>query len=60
MGKPADVNDKDDKGQPSRWPFDPMQPGDHEPMRAPEEIERAQKDADARGIRNTTPKGGRR
>lgn len=26
-----------------RWPFDPMQPGDHEPARLPEELERVQK-----------------
>lgn len=26
-----------------RWPFDPMQPGDHEPARPPEELERVQK-----------------
>ncbi|HYX66661.1 MAG TPA: hypothetical protein VE935_20770 [Burkholderiales bacterium] len=26
-----------------RWPFDPMQPGDHEPARLPEEQERIQK-----------------
>lgn len=25
------------------WPFDPMQPGDHEPARRPEELERIQK-----------------
>jgi hypothetical protein len=25
------------------WPFDPMQPGDHEPARLPEELERVQK-----------------
>ena len=23
-----------------RWPFDPMQPGDHEPVRLPEGLER--------------------
>lgn len=23
----------------ARWPFDPMQPGDHEPARRPEELE---------------------
>ena len=23
--------------QPAKWPFDPMQPGDHEPVRIPEE-----------------------
>jgi hypothetical protein len=27
----------------ARWPFDPMQPGDHEPARLPEELERVQK-----------------
>jgi hypothetical protein len=26
-----------------RWPFDPLQPGDHEPARLPEELERVQK-----------------
>jgi hypothetical protein len=31
-----------DKSQ-DRWPFDPMQPGDHEPARKPEEVQRAQK-----------------
>ena len=31
-----------DKPQ-ERWPFDPMQPGDHEPTRQPEELERVQK-----------------
>jgi hypothetical protein len=25
-----------EKPQPAKWPFDPMQPGDHEPVRAPE------------------------
>lgn len=29
--------------EPDRWPFDPMQPGDHEPARLPEELERVQK-----------------
>jgi len=39
------MNPKDDKPAPqgARWPFDPMQPGDHEPVRLPEELERAQK-----------------
>ena len=27
----------------SRWPFDPLQPGDHEPARVPQEAERIQK-----------------
>jgi hypothetical protein len=31
------------KQQPARWPFDPMQPGDHEPVRLPEELARVQK-----------------
>ena len=31
-----------EKEQP-RWPFDPMQPGDHEPVRLPESIEHPQK-----------------
>ena len=26
-----------------RWPFDPLQPGDHEPARVPEEAQRVQK-----------------
>jgi hypothetical protein len=26
-------------GRPNRWPFDPMQPGDHEPVRLPEHLE---------------------
>lgn len=31
-----------DKTQ-ERWPFDPLQPGDHEPARLPEELERVRK-----------------
>ncbi len=31
----------------ARWPFDPMQPGDHEPARLPEELERVQKQTGA-------------
>jgi hypothetical protein len=27
------------KPQPARWPFDPMQPGDHEPVRIPQKDE---------------------
>ena len=30
-----------------RWPFDPMQPGDHEPVQLPEELERVQKQTGA-------------
>ena len=40
------MNPKQDKQKPpqgARWPFDPMQPGDHEPVRLPEELERMQK-----------------
>jgi len=33
--------------QEARWPFDPMQPGDHEPVRLPEELERVQKQTGA-------------
>jgi hypothetical protein len=25
--------------QPAKWPFDPMQPGDHEPVRIPQKDE---------------------
>jgi hypothetical protein len=28
---PASASDKD------KWPFDPMQPGDHEPVRIPDD-----------------------
>jgi len=31
----------------ARWPFDPMQPGDHEPVRLPEELARVQKQTGA-------------
>ena len=48
MGKPANVGDKPkQKAQPARWPFDPMQPGDHEPVRMPEEVKRVQKQTGA-------------
>ena len=30
--KPVEGN----KPKPAKWPFDPMQPGDHEPVPAPE------------------------
>ena len=51
MGKQADVKPK----EPPRWPFDPMQPGDHEPVRPPEELKRVQKQTGA-GTRKTQPK----
>jgi hypothetical protein len=44
MGKQANVKEK---AQPARWPFDPMQPGDHEPVRLPEELGRVQKQTGA-------------
>jgi hypothetical protein len=47
MGKPPMTEKRNDKDDPrkgaGRWPFDPMQPGDHEPVRLPEELERLQK-----------------
>lgn len=60
MGKQANLKDQEKKGQPSRWPFDPMQSGDHEAVRAPEDIERIQEDAGIEGERNRSPKGDRR
>ena len=60
MGKQANLKHQEKKGQPARWPFDPMQPGDHEAVRAPEDIERIQEDAGIEGERNRSPKGDRR
>jgi hypothetical protein len=40
----------------ARWPFDPMQPGDHEPVQLPEELERVQKQTGA-GDRKLPPPG---
>jgi hypothetical protein len=37
------VEKRPQDGQP-RWPFDPLQPGDHEPVRLPEDLERLQKE----------------
>jgi hypothetical protein len=45
MGKPSAV--KPEAPQPARWPFDPLQPGDHEPVQLPEELERVQKQTGA-------------
>lgn len=44
MGRPP-VKQDDQTGQKGKphWPFDPMQPGDHEPVKLPEELERIQK-----------------
>jgi len=47
-GKPDDTNQR------ARWPFDPLQPGDHEPARLPEELERVQKQTG--GGHDTHPK----
>ena len=44
MGKTSTVKDKP---QTARWPFDPLQPGDHEPVRLPKELERVQKQTGA-------------
>lgn len=32
-----------EEGSAARWPFDPLQPGDHEPARMPDEAGRVQK-----------------
>jgi hypothetical protein len=33
--------DRDKEGRPAnRWPFDPMQPGDHEPAHLPDHLEK--------------------
>ena len=49
MGKQTNLKSKalKSKAQPARWPFDPMQPGDHEPVRLPEELSRVQKQTGA-------------
>ena len=54
MGKPPAVDEG--KPQPARWPFDSTQPGDHEPARLPEAVERVQKQTGA-GRKNPTPQG---
>jgi len=72
MGKPANLKNEvsakpKQKAQPARWPFDPMsdplQPGDHEPVRIPEQVpeeaRRVQKQTGA-GKRTKKEKGGRR
>jgi hypothetical protein len=41
------------------WPFDPMQPGDHEPARLPEELERVEKQT-GRGASPQQPAGERK
>ena len=47
MGKPPAVKEPG-KAAPARWPFDPLQPGDHEPVSLPEEPERVQKQGGGR------------
>ena len=47
MGKPAVVKEKAARPEPAHWPFDPLQPGDHEPVRVPEEAQRVQKQTGA-------------
>ena len=48
MGKPPVSEKKPQQQKPvAHWPFDPMQPGDHEPVRLPEELERLQKQTGA-------------
>jgi hypothetical protein len=37
---PASASD-----QPPKWPFDPMQPGDHEPVRVPDDHPSRKKEA---------------
>ena len=51
MGKPAAVKEKAARPEAAHWPFDPLQPGDHEPVRLPEELERVQKQTGARGAK---------
>jgi hypothetical protein len=41
------MKDKQTQQQAPHWPFDPMQPGDHEPVQLPEELERLQKQTGA-------------
>ena len=57
MAKPSTVREPG-KPQPARWPFDPLQPGDHEPAELPEELERVQKQTGAG--RQPTDKGSKR
>ena len=56
MGKQADVKAAPQpKQQTARWPFDPMQPGEHQPVRPQEETKRVQKQTGA-GPRKTEPR----
>ena len=59
MGRtPVSEKDNAQKSTP-RWPFDPLQPGDHEPVRVPEELERVQKQTGAGGPKEGSPRGDR-
>ena len=33
-------NERENEGRPARWPFDPMQPGDHEPVTLPDHLDK--------------------
>ncbi|HWI36146.1 MAG TPA: hypothetical protein VNU64_06815 [Burkholderiales bacterium] len=46
------------KGRP-HWPFDPLQPGDHEPVKLPEELERVQKQTGHGDPKEGRPRGDR-
>ena len=35
------MSDEKQKPAPAKWPFDPMQPGDHEPVKIPTKEERS-------------------
>jgi len=59
MGKPPAVKDPG-KPAPARWPFDPLQTGDNEPVRVPEELERVQKQTGAGRPRTDKEKEGKR
>ena len=58
MGKPPAVNEG--KPKPARWPFDPMQPGEHEPARLPEDAGRVQKQTGAGRKAPPVPRKGTR
>lgn len=59
MGRPP-VKDQEQrqKGRP-HWPFDPLQPGDHEPVKLPEELERVQKQTGHGDPKEGRPRGDR-
>ena len=59
MGKPPVSEPKAEPKSLPRWPFDPMQPGDHEPVQLPEELERLQKETAADRPEQPDKRGGR-